>query len=179
MISRRGDEDVQEEPSLDGVATDEYRAILHRFLMKHLHDAEDALDLAQETYVRYYQLPDIEVVLKPRSYLFRVAQNVVYEFRLRRRREQEVLTIDSSVFDVEAGKAVDPANVDPSDELSNTQFLNRVLMQVPPGYRKVLVLHKRDGLSCAQIAQQLGLTRRSVEIYLARAISYARAAVWK
>ncbi|MBL8266812.1 RNA polymerase sigma factor, partial [Steroidobacter sp.] len=168
-----------EEQRSDDVSTDEYRATLHRFLMRHLRNAQDAFDLAQETYVRYYQLPDIEVVLKPRSYLFRVAQNVVYEFRLRRRRELEVLSIDSALFDIEANKAIDPANLDPSHELSNAQLLNRVLMQVPPGYRKVLVMHKRDGLSCAQIAQELGLTRRSVEIYLARAISYARAGMWK
>jgi RNA polymerase sigma factor (sigma-70 family) len=172
-------EDEQEQSDPGGVTTDEYRAILHRFLMGHLRNAQDAYDLAQEAYVRYYQLPHADVVQKPRSYLFRVAQNIVYEFRLRRRREGEVLTIDSSVFETEARKAIDPSNVDPGEELSNAQLLNRVLMQVPPGYRKVLLLHKRDGLSCAQIAQELGLTRRSVEVYLARALSYARMAVWK
>ncbi len=179
MASHHKSEEDEQELRAGGVASDEYRAVLHRFLMGHLHNAQDAHDLAQETYVRYYQLPNAEVVQKPRSYLFRVAQNVVYEFRLRRRREQQVLTVDSAVFETEARHTVDPANVDPSDELSNTQLVNRVLMQIPPGYRKVLVLHKRDGLSCAQIAGQLGLTRRSVEIYLARALSYARAAVWK
>jgi len=52
-------------------------------------------------------------------------------------------------------------------------------MQVPPGYRKVLIMSKRDGMSSAQIADTLGLSQRSVEKYLARALAYARLAVWK
>jgi RNA polymerase sigma factor (sigma-70 family) len=178
-VSHRSDEDEQEQQSSRGLAVEEYRATLHRFLMDRLRNSQDAHDLAQETYARYYQVSGADAVRKPKSYLFRVAQNLLYEYRLRERREHEVLTIDSAIFETEARRAVDPANGDPEDDLGNAQLVNRVLMQIPPGYRKVLVLNKRDGLSCAQIAERLGLTRRSVEIYLARALSYARAALWK
>jgi len=152
---------------------------LFRFLMNRLRNDQDAYDLAQEAYMRYFQVARAEVIHKPRSYLFRVAQNLVYEFRLRQSREREVLMVDSDVFDSEAGKVADPDNIDPSEALDRAQLVNRVLMQVPPGYRKVLIMSKRDGMSSAQIADTLGLSQRSVEKYLARALAYARLAVWK
>lgn len=172
------DEDDQEANASTDVVDDEYRAVLHRFLMRHLHNAQDAYDLAQEAYTRFYQLPKEEVIRKPRSYLFRIAQNLVYEFRLRQRREHEVLTMNSELFEAQARRTIDPANPDPGDVVGDAQLLDRVLMQIPPGYRKVLILQKRDGLSCAQIAERMGITSRSVEIYVARALAYARMARW-
>jgi RNA polymerase sigma-70 factor (ECF subfamily) len=163
----------------EGVPSAEDRRILHRFLMRYLRNAQDADDLAQEAYLRLCQLPSTEGIRKPRSYLFRVALNVFYEHRLRRSREREVLAMDSTLFEAQAKRTADTTNLDPSDALGSAELLNRVLMQIPESYRKVLVLNKRDGLTAAQIAKILGLSKRSVEVYLARALTYARSAVWK
>jgi len=179
VARNHSEEDEQESRGLDGTDSEEYRKILHRFLLRHLGNAQDADDLAQESYVRFFQLPRTEAILKPRSYLFRVAQNLVYEYRLRQSREREFVTVDSQLFEAQARRTADVTNIDPGEELSSAELVNRILMQVPPGYRKVLVLHKRDGMTSAQIAKELGLTKRSVEIYIARAMTYARAALWK
>ena len=63
-----------------------YTRHLHRFLVGRLRNREDAGDLAQEAYLRYLQLPDSSVVRKPSDYLFRIAFNLISEWRLRRDR---------------------------------------------------------------------------------------------
>jgi len=56
--------------------------------------------------------------------------------------------------------------------------LEYVLRQLPPMYRAVLLLRKRDGMSYAEIAQKLKLSVHTVKKYLARAVVQCRAADW-
>lgn len=169
------DDDAAGAP-LDAEATGEYRRALYRFLLGRLRNAQDADDLAQEAYVRYLSNPG--GVRKPRSYLFTVAANLVAEFRGRKSRELRLMDVDSSLFEERANQT-EASGPGPGEELETAELLNRILMQIPPAYRKVLILHKRDRMTAAQIAEQLGLSKRSVEIYVARAMTYARNAKWK
>ena len=178
MSDFHSDEDAQE---ADPQVTDskEYRAILHRFLMSLVRNAQDAHDLAQETYLRYLQIKDAAVIRKPRAYLFRIAQNLVYEMRLDKVRERKVLTFDSDLSDIQANRLHEGSGRDPADLVGDPQLLLHALENIPPGYRRVLLMYKRDGMSAEEIGKELGITRRSVHVYIARAVGYARAALWK
>ena len=158
-------------------APSEYRAALYHFLLSHVKNAQDADDLAQEVYVRYLSNPG--GVRNPRSYIFTIAANLVAEFRGRKSRELRFIEVDSALCDERAMQTADTTRREPAEELGTAELLNRILMQIPPAYRKVLILHKRDRMTAAQIAAALGLSKRSVEIYVARALTYARNALWK
>jgi RNA polymerase sigma factor (sigma-70 family) len=170
------DEDALESVAFSGTDSEQYRPALHRFLTRRLQNAEDARDLAQETYLRFYQLPDMDAVRRPSGYLFRIAVNLVYEFRLKRSRER--VAYDSDVAESLAENAPAPAATDPAQRLATRDELTRILAQIPATYRRVFILHKRDGYSCQEIAAALNLAPRSVEVYLARAIAFARNARW-
>lgn len=149
---------------------------LHAYLMHLAKSREDADDLAQETFVRYYQSAKIHEVRNSLAYLLIIARNLYFEFRARKNREADVITIDSALA-TQIGEGTEcEVNQDPCHLLSTQQLVNRLLMQIPPGYRKVLVMHKRDGMTAEQIAASLGLTTRSVQIYVARAMAYVRMA---
>jgi len=177
VTAHNGDEeDTQESVALSGSDLEQYRPALHRFLTHRLRNAEDARDLAQETYLRFYQLANADAVRRPVGYLFRIAVNLVYEFQLKRRHDR--VTYDSDGMETLAERVPGPVNADPSQQHMIQDQVNHILKQIPPTYRKVFIMHKRDGLSCQEIGQALNLTQRSVEIYLARAIAYARGARW-
>src|SRR3954467_4222821 len=72
---------------------EQYHAELHRFLMRRLHSAQQAQDLAQEAYLRLLRVEHSELIRQPRAYLYRIAVNLVSEFRLRAKREP--ITYDS------------------------------------------------------------------------------------
>lgn len=173
------DSENSEARTADAAGTDseQYRVALHRYLARRLHNAEDAQDLAQEAYVRFLQIPHVHAVRRPRGYLFRIAVNLIYEFRLRP--DRKWITYDSELLEERAETLADPASKDLGERLSSEEQLDRVLAQIPVVYRKVLLLHKRDGRSYGEIAEELGLSRHSVQKYLARAIAYGRLAKWE
>lgn len=150
----------------------EYRPALHRFLLQRLQNSQDAQDLAQEAYLRFYQLDNTHAIQRPSGYLYRIAVNLLYEFRLRQSRDK--VTYDSELVDTLSDLTADPSLTDLPERLAAAQQLHRVLQSIPLAYRKILILHRRDGQSVQQIAAALGLSTRTVETYLAKALAYAR-----
>jgi RNA polymerase sigma factor (sigma-70 family) len=163
------------ESSLARSAFEQYRLALHRYLVRRVHSEENARDLAQEAYLRLLRVNDAEAVRKPLAYLYRIAANVVYEFRLRERNER--VTFDSQAVEQLAEHPQDLAD-ELTERLSTQQQLEHVLAQLPPLYQAVFVLRKRDGMSYPEIARTLQISVHTVKKYLARAIVQCRAADW-
>lgn len=153
----------------------DYSPHLHRYLMRQLHNHDDASELVQEAYVRYLQIPDATAVRQPSAYLFRIALNLISEWRLRR--DRSVVTYDSDLADRRSLAAADETP-DAVEQLTNQERLAKVLEQVPLRYRQVLLMSKCDGLSNVQIAERMNVTPETVVRYLVRAVAFARAARW-
>lgn len=62
--------------------------------------------------------------------------------------------------------------------MSTERQLDRVLAQLSPIARTVLLLQKRDGLEHAEIAQRLGISANMVHKHLTRSLATLRAANW-
>jgi RNA polymerase sigma factor (sigma-70 family) len=152
-----------------------YNSHLHRFLIRRLHNRQDASDLAQEAYLRYLQLPDTGVVRNPSGYLFKIAFHLISEWRLRR--DRSAVTFDSELADKRSTAWPDTAP-DAFEQLTSNERLEQILAQIPQNYRRVLLMSKCDGLSNEQIAAQLHVTPETVVRYLARAVAFARKARW-
>ena len=159
-----------------GSAFEQYHAGLHRFLMRRLRSSHNAQDLAQETYLRLLRMDRHELVRKPQAYLYRIASNLVYEFRLRERNEP--VAFDSEAVERMADSVAQPATGDSSEALGLTQQLDAILRPLPPLYRAVFVLRKRDGMSYSEIARTLDISVHTVKKYLARAVAQCRCAPW-
>jgi RNA polymerase sigma-70 factor (ECF subfamily) len=117
-----------------------------------------------------------ELVRKPQAYLYRIAANLVYEFKLRERNEP--IAFDSEAFEQAAESTAEPTGADASETVSHAQQLESILGQLPPLYRAVFVLRKRDGMSYAEIARALDISVHTVKKYLARAVAQCRCARW-
>ncbi len=106
-----------------------------------------AEDLSQEAWVRVFEkLHLFRGDAQFGTWVYRLATNVALN-RLRR---------SSKRRPVEA-KAELPLVARPHDEvLLNRKVLKEALDQLPPGYRRVLVLHDVEGWTHVQIAEQLG-----------------------
>ena len=176
MTPDQQDEESLESVPLTGPDCEQYRAALHRFLIRRLRNDQDAQDLAQETYLRFYQLGNTHSIRRPVGYLYRIAVNLVYEIRLRRSRER--VTFDSQMVDAMDEGTSDPASIEPSVQLAAEEQVSRVLFSVPAAYRKLLILHLRDGMSAREIAATTHSNQRTVEANLAKALAFARNARW-
>lgn len=167
----------QREATLAAAAFVQFDKGLQRFLRHRLQSTENAQDLAQEAYLRLLHLDRGEFVRKPQAYLYRIAANLVYEFRLRERNQP--VTFDSEALDQAAESAAEPLASEASDRIAVEQQLESILAELAPLYRAVLVLRKRDGLSYPEIARTLDISVHTVKKYLARAVAQCRSARWE
>lgn len=149
----------------------QYSSLL-RFLVARLRQRETAEDLAQEAFLRLLRVPDADLIRQPDAYLFRIALNLLSEYRMREQRAPVVFDSERSQRAEESANA----QTRPMETLIDGEHLAWVLGQLPIRCRTALVLHRRDGLTYAQIAGQLGVSQDTVKKYIASAVARCRLA---
>ena len=146
---------------------------LRRFLASRLrHGAADVEDLVQEVFLRLLRIDRHETIRSSESYLFMVAFHVLHQHLLRRAAAPEAVEITALINEMEAAPADDPARQAETHE--QLQDLQGALRQLSPKAQAVLLLHRRDGYSLKEIAEQLGFSRANAAKYLSKALLHCR-----
>lgn len=156
-----------------------HRAALQRFLIARTGDPNEAEEILQDVWIRLGHAAQAPIA-NGRAYLFRMAQNLVVD-RLRekqRRMRRERIWLD----DLSGTARTEPADASPNAEqlILDREETTRLLSAVetlPDGARRVFELHKVEGLSHAEVAMRLGISRSGVEKHMAVAIKYLRRAL--
>ena len=131
-----------------------------RLRLRSDHDVED---IAQETFLRVWRNRNAEKIEHPRSYLFRVANNIATD-RLRERQRWQ-WTNDPTLL--EADDVLSPERtVAARQELALVQ---RAIDRLPEDCRRAFLL-RLEGASHAEIATAIGISRSMVEKHLANAL---------
>ena len=146
---------------------------LFLFLLKRLADRQDAHDLAQEAYLRLLRVDRFDLVEQPKAYLFRVATNLVYEFRIKQGKN---VLHHAGLLDDMGVPAPDETPERHYELRQSIEHVADILDSLPPLYEAVLLMRKRDGLSQPEIAEKLGVSIHTVRKYLTRAIVACRKA---
>jgi RNA polymerase sigma-70 factor (ECF subfamily) len=150
--------------SLAALAFRKYAPSLHRYIERRVRRPGTALDLTQDIFERFLQIPDTDAVRNPQAYLYGIASHVVREALFRE--DKSLVTYDSEAA-AEAGERLDQALPDDmADRLSLQQDLKRALAQLPAMHRVVLLLVKRDGLSYEEAARKTRLNVSTVTSYV-------------
>jgi RNA polymerase sigma-70 factor (ECF subfamily) len=154
-----------------------HAASLRRFLHARTGSADMAGDLIQELWLRIDTVASGPVV-DGRAYLFRIAHNLVLDqLRERRRREGR----ERAWADETLGQRVDaPEPVEPTTALDiairqeEARRLAGAIARLPFGAQRAFRLHKLEGLSHAETAERLGISRKGVEKHMATAMQHLR-----
>ncbi|MBN9476150.1 MAG: RNA polymerase subunit sigma [Bordetella sp. SCN 67-23] len=145
----------------------DHHAWLREWLRKRLGHAGDAADLAQDTFVRLLRTCRLPERRDPRDFLVHVAKGLVVD--LFRRRSIERLYLEAL--------ASRPADAAPSAEqqalwIEALVRVDAMLDGLGPKVKQVFILSQVDGLPYAEIARQQGISLRSVNNYMARAVEH-------
>lgn len=155
-----------------------YRNPITNYLYRFLNDYEEAVDLAQETFVRvYYALERYHTEYAFSTYIYRIATNLaISEIRKRKRRRLFSLT---GLFQSEEENETE---FQPTDEKSlpdedliedeKSRVIAKAIATLPDKYRAPIVLREVEGKSYEEIAQilQLGLGTTKSRISRARGL---------
>ena len=141
-----------------------YGAMIHARCRWLLGDGPAAEDATQETFVRVYRhlarAPSIE---EAAPWVYRIATNYcLNELRDRRSRAEPVAELpEQSGGNTEA-------------DLADQQLARTIVLRAPEKLRACAWLHYVDGLTQDEVAQVLGISRRSVVNHLASFLAHAR-----
>jgi RNA polymerase sigma-70 factor (ECF subfamily) len=132
-------------------------------LRRHLGASPSVEDIAADTFVQLLESSGLTPIREPRALLTTIAQRLVYQ--LWRRRDLERQHLDQL-------SPVDPVGgLSPEDlaQFSQTlKRLDRTLDRLPGKVRATFLLSRIDGLTYPQIAAELGISQRSVSVYMTR-----------
>ncbi|HEY0429181.1 MAG TPA: sigma-70 family RNA polymerase sigma factor [Pyrinomonadaceae bacterium] len=155
-----------------------YRNPITNYLYRFLNDYEEAVDLAQETFVRvYFAIERYHTEYAFSTYIYRIATNLaISEIRKRKRRKLISLT-GLLQFAGEESKDFQPPDEKPlpdaqllGDEKSRT--IARAIETLPDKYRAPIVLRDVEGKTYEEIARilELGLGTTKSRISRARGL---------
>jgi len=141
---------------------EQYYAGIYRYLCRLVSDADLAEDLAQQTFLKAYRA--LSAGPQPdnlHAWLYAIATHTAFS-ALRRRRLIAWLPL--------AGESVRHASgPGPEARLGERELVAQALAQLPRRDAACLLLHFHEGLSCAEVAQALGLSISAAKSRLYRA----------
>ena len=150
---------------------EKYQPTLFRSVLYSLQDADAAHDVVQETFVRVWNhRASLQPKLPLLAYLFRISRNLVRDYAkhdtVRRKLEADVL------------HALRPVEDDPEKSLHLSMLEEKVAegvgTKLPARCREVFLLSRMEGMSNVEISERLGISTKTVENQITRALKILR-----
>ncbi len=152
--------------------TAHYYDELLKYFARVMQDYDAAADIVQEAYARLLALQQAgQHVTESRALLYRIARNLVID-RYRRGQVQGWTTDNHSLENFPAQRACEPDAL-----VASSQVLQAVLTTIdalPLRCREAFILHRFDGLSHAEVAEHMGISRKAIEQHIQHAMQAIR-----
>lgn len=140
-------------------AYDKYADMLYHLSLSHMQNKEDAEDVIQEVFCKYYsKMPSFSDLSHEKAWFIRVTVNQCRD-HLRHRKLRSHTPLH------EIGDIAGQTGI--TDE--NALDVMRILSYLPEKYRSVVTLHYLEGFSVEEISGVLGLGKSAVKMRLSRA----------
>lgn len=159
-------------------AAEAYYDELRQFVRKRTGSNTIAEEVVQETWIRANAL-STELPDNPRAYLYRMAGNLVVD-HIRRERSQAVELETDAPDGSEQAAVLDsipcpaPTPLDTAISLQELSALNAAVRELPDKCREVFLLYRGHGMSMRDVATHMGITQKTVEKHIARAMIHCR-----
>lgn len=138
---------------------------LRAFLYRHLGNEADALDLAQDTFVRIYRhRASYRDGARFSTWMFQIALNLCRDHG-RRHSRRPVAALDEAPESADASPSPDSAALDSE----RARAVRDAIRSLPENLREPLILSTYEELPQAEIAAILHATPKAVETRIARA----------
>lgn len=144
---------------------------LARWLLRHDHDAEDAV---QEAFLNAYRNFDRFRGGNGRAWLLTIVRNACFSHLRSGRRAGRVEPFEEELH----GADLSPGEANAAAwQEANGELLREALAQLAPEFREVIVLHELEGLAYREIADVTGVPIGTIMSRLSRARQKLEAAV--
>jgi RNA polymerase sigma-70 factor, ECF subfamily len=143
------------------------------FIYRYIHHETDALDLAQETFVRVYETRRrYKVQAKFSTWLFAIAANLCRNHLRWRRRQGESVPETWEMEDAEFAERIQSLDDSPDQAAIRSESISLIRVAIdklPHDLKTVTLLYEYQSLSYGEISSVLGCSVKAVEMKLYRA----------
>lgn len=147
----------------------EHNEALIRFLRSRVGSHNEALEIAQEAYVRLLSLDQPGAISYLRAFLFKTAANIAID---RHRRHQSYDRVTGRQLFTELTETRTPERLVATEQ--TLRRLGTLIESMPSKCRTAFVMNQIQGLDAATIAAALGITDSMVRKYVVRALLHCR-----
>lgn len=144
---------------------------LFSFISKILKDEQETEDIVQEIFVKIWESRSkFDDYKSLNSYIFTVAYH--HSISLIRKR-----IVDQKYLEFLKNSSAVLSAPDSISELEFYELNNQVhnlIDHLPERQKQVFLLHREKGLSYPEIAEQLGISKNTVEVHMVKALKYLR-----
>jgi RNA polymerase sigma-70 factor (ECF subfamily) len=146
-----------------------YSQALRKYIARLVRDREEADDLAQEVFVRLSRREDVAGIEHPRAFLHSIALNLIND-KWRSDRVRHFYTA-ANTADIRATSVdqMDPERIALARE--TVRILDDAVRALPPKCRRIVIMHKFQHMSYAEISRETGLTDRAIEKHIMRGMA--------
>jgi RNA polymerase sigma-70 factor (ECF subfamily) len=153
------------DPSAFGSLVEKYESPVYNLAYRMLGRAEDAEDISQEVFVRAYtKLRTFDIEKKFGNWILAIASHLCID-HLRRKKP---LYLDDQDYAEWVGSGEDAPEVHVLREERGSE-IRKLLADLPPKYRQILILRYWHEMSYAEIGETMGLADGTVKTRLHRA----------
>lgn len=156
----------------------EHGDAVRSFLFGRTRVGEDVDDLVHDVFVRLARSEDLlsrsgEAFRTNRAYMFSIANNLLVD-RLRQQKVRQRYQQEQQGL-LDQAQEISPEII--ARERQQLQVVERAIMSLPPVWRKAFVMSRFKYMSYKEIAEEMDVSWRSVEKYIANALVKIRSAV--
>lgn len=139
-----------------------------QFLNQRLSNKEDAKDLTHDVFLKaYYNWDKLQKAETPSKYLFKITSNTLIDHY------RKNILIEHSIQQLPPQQEVSSIELDQKDN-EKVSALYQAIEQLPDQRKEIFKLKNIQGLSTEEIANELSLSKRTVENQVYRAMQSLR-----
>lgn len=146
---------------------------LRRFFLGKLKCPEQAAELTHDTYLHLRKALDREIPRSITAMAFRIAVNIVIDHQRKIQIREQYQTADATLKNLEqisVGSYIQPEHILTAQQ--KYQTLQAALLDLSAQHRTAFYLKSMEGLSYAEIAVKLGVSRSTVNNLLAETMRH-------
>ncbi len=144
---------------------------LCNYAMRFLKDRQQASDIVQDVFLYVWERREkLDLDSNIKSYLFQTT----YHRCLNLIEEKKKINLTNSETLEHLNKKYEPTFQDEAETMLRKERIMKSLRQLPPKCKEVFVLSRQNGLTYGEIAESLGISKKTVENHMVKALSILR-----
>jgi len=147
-----------------------YAGKLYAFSLKYLKSKEESEELVQSVFLKVWEnQKNLKKDTSFKSYLFTIAYNEICNLFRRRKYQQNLITKIETESSEASGETEDQIEF-----RFVTEQVDQIIARLPEKQKTIFLKSRQEGKSNKEIADELGLSRGTVDNYISESLKFIR-----